>query len=193
MSLKNDLVEKILDIELRMFLSVSSHQKVSCQEDPESFKRTRRAQFLSWSEDTQKSYLNDLQAAEKDCLNLMTQKYARMDNLIPMLNENPLIEKIIKIQFEWQKKMFLKYPCFMGRGRSLSSAEDTAFQTSFETYLRGELETYSDETLRALYKDVTDQLEKGESMTEKLYLYMVKEYGYKSLDEAEEVARGRTG
>ena len=193
MSLQNDLVEKILDIELRMFLTVSSRQKASCQEDPDSFKRTRRAQFLSWSEDTLKSYLNDLETAEKGCVNLMTQKYARMDNLIPTLNDNPLIEKIVKIQFEWQKKMFLKYPCFMGRGRSLSSAEDSAFQTSFETYLRGELETYSDETLTCLYKDVTDHLEKGESMTEKLYFCMVEEYGYKSLDEAEEVAKGRMG
>lgn len=192
MTEKADLVEKILDRELKMFLTVPTQQKASCQEHPDSFRDMRRAQFLAWSEETLESYLKDLQKAERDGVNLMTQKYARMDNLIPTLNDSPLIEKIIEIQYGWQKEMFERYPNLMGRGRALSSAEDTAFQTSFETYLSGELETYSDETLASLYRDVSERLEKGDNMTEELYSHMVKGLGYRSLEEAETNA-GKAG
>lgn len=193
MSEKTDLVDNILESELKMFLTVPTRQKASCQEHPDAFRNTRKAQFLTWSEETLKSYLSDLKKAEKDGVNLMTQKYARMDNLIPNLKDNPLIAKIVEIQYGWQIEMFERYPHLMGRGRTLSSAEDTAFQTSFETYLRGELETYSDETLASLHRDVSEKHEKGENMTVELYSHMVKGLGYTSLEEAETSAMKTRG
>ena len=74
----------------------------------------------------------------------------------------------------------------MSGGRPLSSAEDSAFLTSFETYLRGELETYSDATLELLNFDILDKNAKGISMAEELYTFLVKDKGYDSLDEAEQ-------
>ena len=189
MSEKTGLVDEILERELKMFLTVPTRQKASCQENPDGFRTHRKAQFLTWSEETLESYLNDLRKAEREGVNLMTQKYARMDNLIPRLKETPLIEKIIEIQYAWQKEMFVKYPNLMGGGRRVSSAEDTAFHTSFETYLRGELETYSDTTLTGLYRDVSQSREKGVNKTEELYTHLVKGLGYASLAEAETSAK----
>ena len=110
-------------------------------------------------------------------MNLMTQKYARMDNLIQKLNSNPLIDTIVEYQCAWQRSMIKKYPGIMSGGRPLSSAEDSAFMTSFETYLRGELETYSDATLELLSIDILDKNAKGISMAEELYYISGKGHG----------------
>ena len=177
---KTDIIENILDFELKMFLSVKSRHKASCQEHPDSFRINRKAQFLSWSGKTLNCYLKDLQEADRKGVNLMTQKYARM-------------ESIIEIQYGWQNQMFDKYPNLMGGARSLSSTDDTSFGTSFETYMRGELETYSDETLASLHKDLLDKVQEGESMTEELYSYLVLASGYSSLEDVEAIAKKNRG
>ena len=192
MSRKRDLIEEILNIELEMFLNVRSLQKASCQEDPDSFRIVRMAQFLSWSEDTLDNYLNCLRLAIKEGRNLMTEKYARMEGLISRPNKNPLIEKILSVQYAWQKEMFEKYPNLMRGARPLASSDDSIYQTSFETYLRGELGTYSDETLESLHRDISEKLERGENMTEKVYEHTVRGLEYDSLEEAEQSAINRT-
>lgn len=189
MSLANeDIIEKILDRELKMFLSVPSIRKSSCQDYPESFKLHRKAQFSCWSRDTLESYLRDLEKAEEKGVNLMTHKYARMDNLISPLNSNPLIDTIARYHCTWQLSMIKKYPGIMSGGRPLSSTEDSTFLTSFETYLRGELETYSDATLELLNKDILAKQAQGINMAEELYTFLVKDIGYDSLEDAEQAA-----
>ncbi len=186
---KNVLINQILEEELDMFLTVSAIERASCQDHPDEFKKNRRAQFSAWSEETLKSYLNDLMAAKKNGRNLMTLKYARMDNLVPPLNKDPLIDKIVGIQYAWQKEMFQKYPNLMSGARSIDSREDTSLQTSFETYLRGELETYSCETLGLLYEDIKTYQKAKKSLNEALYEFLVKDLGYQSLEEAEATAK----
>ena len=185
---KEDIIEEIISRELKMFLSVPSLHKSPCQEHPEAFELHRRAQFSCWSKETLESYLHDLERAQEKGTNLMTQKYARMDNLIPQLNSNPLIDTIVGYQYAWQRSMMKKYPGIMSGGRPLSRAEDSAFMTSFETYLRGELETYSDDTLELLSKDILAKHAQGISMAEELYTCLVKDKGYDSLDEAEQAS-----
>jgi len=188
---RTELIEKILEKELKMFLTVPVRQKAACQEHPESFKTMRRAQFLMWSEKTLESYLKDLEMAEKEGRNLMTEKYARMDNLIPPKNQDPLIDKIVNIQCKWQEEMFRKYPKLMRGARPVYSSQDSPFQTSFETYLRGELETYSHNTLASLYDDIVGMQKEGKNMAEELYKQLVMDLGYESLEEAEEAAKNR--
>ena len=79
----------------------------------------------------------------------------------------------------------------MSGGRPLSSAEDSAIMTSFETYLTGELETYSDATLELLSKDILAKHAQGISMAEEIYTFLAKDMGYGSLDEAEQTLRDR--
>ena len=193
MNIKERLINRILKRELDMFLAVPTLQKASCQEDPEMFKVFRCSQFITWSRETLESYMQDLKSAKKKNINLMTQKYARMDNLINKIKENPVMNKIADIEIEWQKEMFEKFPCLMGGARTLRSSEDTPSATSFETYLRGELETYSDNTLIFLLKDVKDYFEQNKNMVMENHLHMVKQLGYDSLDDAEKIKSKEMG
>ena len=191
MSDKRSVIENILDLELNMFLNVRSEVPVSCQENPEAFRLHRRAQFSIWSEETLHSYQDDLLAAEKQGRNLLTLKYARMENLIPPLNENPIIDAIVQMALEAQRGMLLRYPNILSHGRPLE--DNGSGSTSFTTYLRGELETYSDRTLERLYGDIQQIRERGENWAVRTYTSLFRELGYTSLDEVEERLREKDG
>ena len=187
---KKSLISDIMEIELEMFLSVPAASPTSCQENPDGFRTFRSVQFQAWSIDTLNNYQNDLNKAKSENKNLMTLKYARMDNLIPRLHVNPhayeIIEEITLLSIEWQKEMFSKYPAFMSQGRPLEddNGSESCF-TSFKRYLEGELETYSILTLTSLYRDMMDRKIKGRNMTEEIYTNLVTRFGYASLADAE--------
>ncbi len=105
---KDHLIETILDLELNMFLTVPSRYPASCQKAPDAFRLHRGAQFSVWSEETLQSYLDDLLEAKEKGQNLMTLKYARMENLIPPLNVNPIIDMIVQMETEAQREMLYK-------------------------------------------------------------------------------------
>jgi len=184
---KEDFINEILDLELSMFLSVASDQPAPCQQDPQGFRKTRSAQFQTWSVETLASYCNDLETARREHRNLMTLTYARMNNLIPPLKKDGVIDEIVRIQVLWQREMAEKYPNLIARGRPIDDHENSAV-TSFRTYLACELETYSDVTLACLYKDIREFQKRDENMIERLYEHMVKGLGYQSIQEAEEEA-----
>ena len=185
MAAKEKLIAKIVELELNMFVAVPAGGIYSCQQDPDGFGLHRRVQFSIWSEDTLQSYLDDLYRAKEDGINLMTIKYARMEDLIPRENRNPRIEEIVTIQSRWQREMVKKYPYLMAGARHLSESDGSAYDTSFETYLRGELETYSDNTLKLLLKDMLGYSKMGVNGSERIYEHLVKEMGYNSIEEAD--------
>lgn len=189
MSEKENLIRQILGLELDMFLSVPTDRQYSCQQDPEGFRLHRGVQFSIWSVDTLESYLEDLRQAKAKGRNLMTVKYARMEKLIPQENFNPLIQEIVDLHVRWQKEMVEKYPRLMAGGRKLSASADSTLDTSFETYLRGELETYSDNTLRLLHRDLLEYDREGVNGAEMVYELLTKKVGYKSIEAAEEAKR----
>jgi hypothetical protein len=193
MTERDQTVEQILEIELGMFLAVNGEDNSSCQEHPDAFKLHRRAQFAAWSLPTLGSYLNDLRRAQRSHENLMTLKYARMEGLVPRANANPLIDEIVRISIAWQAAMIQKYPALLRGARPLTDADAQARMTSFETYSRGEYETYSDHTLELLHSDMCARLERGANMSEEVYASLVKESGYTSLDEAERLLAERHG
>jgi len=187
---REDLIEEMLSIELEMFLSVPTERRSSCQEYPESFKLHRRAQFSAWSDQTLASYLADLREAKEQGRNLMTHKYARMDDLIPVAHGGESegsrsIDDIVRIHYSWQEEMFSKYPALMSGARPLGSGDDAARATSFETYLRGELDSYSERTLALLKADMVSMREGGLNMSEVVYEFLVKQLGYATLADAE--------
>ena len=186
-----NVIEKIIELELEMFLTVPADGRYSCQEDLEGFRLHRRAQFSIWSEDTLQSYLDDLDRAKKKAINLMTIKYARMDNLLPAENLNPQIDDIVAIQLRWQKEVVRKYPYLMAGARHLAGA-DGSQGTSFETYLRAELETYSDGTLELLHRDVLNYAKAGVNGSEKIYAYLVKQVGYESIEKADQAQKQKS-
>ncbi|MFZ3130878.1 MAG: DUF4125 family protein [Desulfosporosinus sp.] len=198
---KEALIAKIIDLEWNMFHNVSSiGGKASCQENPETFKIMRHSQAVSWSEDTLESYLNDLSKAQENKRNLLTEKYARMmqytspleyadiEHRLPSLDPEIflLIDKIVNIVMGWEEELSVKFPYILKRGRPIYSTNDSMFVTSVETYLRGELMTYSQRTLELYYQNVLKQQSEHINGSEITLLYMVKQYGFNSLAEANE-------
>lgn len=181
---KAELIECILELELDMFINVRARYPASCQQNPDTFRFHRRAQFSVWSMDTLQSYLDDLSTAKEKGQNLMTLKYARMENLIPPLKDNPIIDLIEQLQLADQKEMLKLYPNLMGKGRPLE--DDDLGATSFKTYLRGELETYSDRTLNLLGRDIQAAKDNGQNWSELLYTCIARNLGYESLRELDE-------
>jgi hypothetical protein len=170
-----ELLHDIVSIELRMFLTVQTSGPTTCQEQPETFKLMRRAGFHVLSTETLESYLQDLEEALDEDRNLITLKYARIDELIPCLNDNPIIDKIVEIEERWLKELEKKYPLTF-RNRADFAAG---------IYLRSELETYSDRTLELYYKDVCKALAKDRNLTAERYTYLFKQIGYNSIDAME--------
>jgi len=69
--------------------------------------------------------------------------------------------------------MLFRYPNILSRGRPLE--DDGSGSTSFTTYLRGELETYSDRTLELLHGDIRRSAERGENWAVQTYTQLFKE------------------
>jgi hypothetical protein len=182
METRETIIDQILALELAMFLSVPTEHRYLCQENPENFKVHRRAQFAAWSNPTLESYLIDLQSAKTGKRNLLAIKYARMDDLLPRENFSPTIEAIVDLAVQGQKQFIARYPCLMRGGRPLSRQEDTPGLTSFETYLRGELETYSEKTLKLLHDDILALQKSGSSLSETTYRNLAKQWGFDSLE-----------
>ena len=83
------------------------------------------------------------------------------------------------------EKFAAAYPYLAGRGRVIHSSEDTEGNTSYETYLRGEVSTYSDKMLLLYLLFVLDLYKKGKNLSELIMRFTTAMYGYASLEAAE--------
>ncbi|MBI2857018.1 MAG: DUF4125 family protein [Chloroflexi bacterium] len=199
MAKKEDLVGRIVVLEWKMFQDVENvGGRASCQDDPATFEINRSAQVAGWSEAALESYLGDLLDAEKAGRNMLSEKYARMmestspseyaliEHLLPALApEVPsLVDGIVNIVLEWEDALAEKYPRILRRGRPVHSRDDGPFGPSLETYLRGELATYSPRTLRLLYENAAQQKTEGVNASELVLDATMQRYGFRSLAEA---------
>ena len=79
-----------------------------------------------------------------------------------------------------------KYPKMAGNSRSIHTYEDNHYNTSYETYLRGEIGTYSDDTLVLYGRFIANLNQDGKNLAFMIMSNTAKLYGYSSVDEAEE-------
>jgi len=75
---KNDLINRILDTELKWFLTVNPTLTSECQQHPEAFKLMRSSAFETWSEETLVLYLEHLIDAQSKGRNLVIETYDRI-------------------------------------------------------------------------------------------------------------------
>jgi hypothetical protein len=182
---KDDLLREVLEREKEMFMAVPTDGPCACKEDPGNFLVNRRAQFRAWSAEALESYRDDLVRARRAGRNLMTYKYARMAAMIPCGNDDPLVDAIVRRQKEWQEELSTRYPAFMSGARPLEATGDGGGQTSFETYLRAEVETFSAKTLARLFQEAERKQAAGVNMSEEIYGYLLQEKGLPPLAEME--------
>lgn len=196
-----DLVEEVIRREWDQFQRTENEGgRASCQGNWPMFHQMRASQFMTWPEDLLRSYLDDLDEANRVGRNLVTEKYARMmastapdeyreriEPFIPRLSDERIArqERVIDVQVAWARDFRGRYPKLGAAMRVLTTAEDTLEDTSFETYLRGELGTYSDHTM-ALYEAMVENLQAaGRNLTEQTVANTVRLGGFADLEEAE--------
>lgn len=199
-SFKAALVDELVSLEWQAFDKVQNEGgRAECQDDWNTFSIMRKSQYLTWNEEMLRSYISDFHRANDRGWNLITEKYGRMmestapsryqeiRDQFPQIPEvkKEIIEEIVKIQVAWMEEFAEKYPKAAGNARSIHSSEDTPFNTSYETYLRGELSTYSDQTLDLHGRFVADLWKENKNLAEMTMDNTAHLYGYASLDELE--------
>lgn len=181
---KQEIIENILNIEWNMFQQVKSAIPAPCQLLPEVFRRIRGSVYETWPEEALQSCLLDFEKAQQDGRNLLTEKYAQMDDLIAPTQRNPLIDIIVAIETHWQEEIRRNYPALYNRVcRSTNPFNDGR---NFSVYLRSELQTYSDRTIDFYYQGVSKALENNDNLALKSLEALVKKGGYRDLNHAEE-------
>ena len=202
-SMKNkhmSLVDTIVAAEWEAFdRVVNEGGRADCQDDWDTFSKMRKSQYLTWSIEMLESFLADMKEAAANSWNLITEKYARMeestapekyaqiaDKLPPRDDQTKaIVEEIVKIQVGFMEEFAEDYPKVAGTARKIHTYEDTPYETSYETYLRGELLTYSPQTLR-LYGDyVVEHVRNEKNLAAEIMTNTAMLYGYKSLEDLE--------
>ena len=185
MTQPTQLIERIVTRELAMFLTLPAHQQRLCHEDPDSFCLHRHARFICWSLRSLASYLEDLDVAQRAGINLMTVKYAHMERLLPRHRDTTLIDALVMAFCCWEKECLQRYPHFLTHGRAPFADESRSHLSSYETTLRGELESYSLQTLKSLWRDVLRLQQQGTNLSEKTYQYLIRAWGLDSIEQLE--------
>ncbi|WP_200806272.1 DUF4125 family protein [Demequina sp. NBRC 110052] len=192
---------EIVAHEWRQFQEVQGEGgRASCQDNPAEFEVQRLGQFMTWPMALLDSYAADLADADAAGRNLLTEKYARMmesteperyarelEPHLPGLDDERVAaqERIIAVQVAWARAFHHDYPRLGAAMRVLTTGQDTLESTSFETYLRGELGTYSDATL-ALYGDLVNALAgAGQNLTWRTVAYTAILAGHANIEAAE--------
>ena len=194
---KEKIINKILEKEWKYFSNLNNiGGRADCQDNREDFIIMRKSQWETFNEETLLSYLEDLNSKN----NPLFQKYAQMmkynspeeyEKIKDILEKSSdektdLVNKIMFIYMEWEKEFFERYPIFSSMGRPLYSSEDDNIETSIETYLRGELLSYSEKTLKLYLNYVIDNKEKNINLAIKNMDNLARMQGFNDSDEVEE-------
>lgn len=197
------LVAEIVAREWEMFQSVANvGGPADCQHDPETFKIMRLSQMETWDQALLESYREDLVAAQLAGRNLLSEKYAWMmrethpqefaalQAQLPVVSASAkvMIEEIVAVHLTWQREVALAYPTLLSHGRAATGAEKG---TSLETYLRGELSTYSEKTLELYRALVLAKQQAGQNEAKENLWHQVRQYGFASLEDCEAYLRNR--
>lgn len=194
------MIDEIIALEWKMFGKVQNvGGRASCQDDWETFYIMRKSQFQCYDDATLLCYRQDLETAQEMGRNLIMEKYAYMmasthpDEFAQIASQLPvidlekkaLIEAVVAVEMTMTEAFYEQHPILLASARVIHTAEDSAEDTSMETYLRAELSTYSLATLLSYAKMVAALAQAGENLIEKIVRNEVYAYGYASLEAAE--------
>ena len=172
--------------------------RASCQNNWPTFKIMRMSQYMTWTEDMLLQYLYEFKTNYENGRNMIQEKYARMmestapdayarfaDKLPPVSEDKKTVmEQIIGFQVKWMEEFATAYPNLAGNARAIHTSEDLPYDTSYETYLRGELGTYSDRMLEMYGRYIVEFAQNGKNATYEIMKNTVRFYGYKDLETA---------
>lgn len=203
-----ELVEDIAKLEFEAFDKVHNEGgRASCQNDWFTFSIMRKSQYLTWNRTMLLQYLYDFHREFYRGHNLIEEKYGRMmESTAPEKYEEikshfpelapekrSIIEQICGLQVKWMEEFAAEYPALADNARSIHTSEDNPFNTSYETYLRGELGTYSDKMLELYGRYIVSYAAEGKNPAYDIMGNSVRMYGYKDIEEAEKKTKEAWG
>lgn len=185
---KEVLITKIVSSEWEMFTNTNNiGQRSSCQDQKGNFIASRAAYWNMFDYAVLSSYLNDLSKAKSKKINLAAQKYGYMmestdpryfetiKHLLLEVSENKskLVDSIMLIYMNWEESLISS--SLDNKNRVLYKQYDSKYNTSVETYMRGELTSYSENTLSLILAQFLKNVSNGENPV-KEYLLTLKKY-----------------
>ena len=192
-----ELTDRIARVEFEAFDKVKNEGgRAYCQNDWPTFYVMRKSQYLTWNRTMLLQYLYDFTREYELGHNLITEKYGRMmestapeeykelEQHFERLSEQKkaVIEQIVALQMDMLESFGEEYPKSAGNARSFHTYEDNYMNTSYETYLRGEISTYSDKMLQLYGGYVVGCAKTGRNIAKETISNTARLYGYDSLD-----------
>lgn len=185
---KEILITDVVSNEWEMFTNTNNiGRRSSCQDQKGNFIASRAAYWNMFDEQVLSSYLNDLSNAKSNKINLAAQKYGYMmestdpdyfktiKHLLVPVNDKKLklVDSIMLIYMKWEESLISS--SLDNKNRVLYKQYDSKYNTSVETYMRGELTSYSEETLSLILAQFLKNVSDGENPV-KNYLITLKNY-----------------
>lgn len=176
-----NITARIIEEEWQMFTITNSMGGRSCCQDQKgNFIASRTAYWGMFSEDILHSYSLDLVESAHNQINLITQKYAYMmrstdpmgyekikQHLMPLSEQKEdTVNAIMLIYMEWEEELQKQGGTKDEHHRKLYAKYDTPQHTSVETYMRGELCSYSLRTLQKILLHFLDAFTKRNNLVE---------------------------
>ena len=181
---KQNIIPKIIDIEWEMFTSLNNiGGRAECQNNRPMFNLMRKAQYFAWDNELLSSYYNDLTKALNNNYNLLWIKYGFMEetidkkhynlikNNLPALSKKMinLREAIVLVQLEMLDEYSKNND--ISKMRTIYTSTDKYNNASYETYLRGELSSYSENTLYLYAKYITNLSKCNQNIVKLIMFY----------------------
>ena len=197
---REELIKEIIDREWEMFSVLKNTGGVAeCQNNKPEFIIMRSGQWDNLPDKILESYKQDLIEAKKVGRNLLEEKYIRMmeysapsefdgvKHLLPNISNGSLtlIKQIEKIYLNWGDEFENKFPKFSKLCRPLRSSGDIPERASVQTYLIGELSSYSTRTVLFYFDYVTQCVKEGKNLIYITHSDVVKQKGFNSIEEVE--------
>lgn len=201
--LHEELVEAIARMEFDAFDEVKNEGgRAECQDDWYTFHIMRASQYTTWTDEMLVQYAVDFSLSMDTGWNPITEKYGRMEEstvpeewerikdkfpIIPP-EKRSIMEEIIRIQVDWMEEFAKEYPGLASHARRIHTSEDMPWDTSYETYLRGEIGTYSDKMLKLYGQFIVGIVKDEDNLAYRIMNETIHMYGYSSFEEALEKA-----
>ena len=181
-------ITDVVSNEWEMFTNTNNiGRRSSCQDQKGNFIASRAAYWNMFDEQVLSSYLKDLSNAKSNKINLAAQKYGYMMEstdpdyfktikhlLVPVSDKKlKLVDSIMLIYMKWEESLISS--SLDNKNRVLYKQYDSKYNTSVETYMRGELTSYSEETLSIILAQFLKNVSDGENPV-KNYLLTLKNY-----------------
>lgn len=197
---RDEIIDEIVHLEFEAFDKVQNEGgRAECQNNWPFFYVMRKSQYLTWTDDMLIT-IRDLWSENKaKDWNMITEKYGRMmESTAPEEYQKikdsfteksertrQIVDQIAQIQVEWMKDFALKYPKLASNARDITSDADAVDNASYETYLKGELLTYSEKLLAMYAEFIVDLYKTGKNLAAMTIENTAKLQGYESLEAAE--------